>query len=189
MALQFEDQTSILRFVDGHLLLCDHKELAPFAIKLHDGGLLIQPTVEAPPPSDQVEHCQARVPPHGERQLPRRVHGEIVDGLPVRGDGLEEDERVRVEDGDAAVLAGGEEVEREGEGWGREEGEGSCGGRRGGVVWGKGGDLSGGGEVIELDGVVGGGRSGDWAGDGDGAYGGEMGRVGEQLGKGEGVSG
>lgn len=55
------------------------------------------------------------------------------------------------------------------------------------MVWGEGGDFSGGGEVIELDGVVGSGGGGYRASSGDGTYGGEMGRVGEELGKREGI--
>ena len=52
------------------------------------------------------------------------MNREIVDGLLVRTKGLEEDERVGVEDGDGAVSGGGDEVAREGEGGGGVEGEG-----------------------------------------------------------------
>lgn len=181
LALQFEDQKRILGLVDRHLLLGNHKELVSARTEPHKGGFPVEPAVEAPPTSHQVEHGEARVAADGEGELSGRVNGEVGDSPFVGRNGLEEDEGVGVEDGDRAVLGGREEVEGEGEGGGGEEGEGGGGGRGGG----EGGDLGGGWEVVELDGVVGSSGGRDGASDGDGTDWGEVGGVGEDLGEGE----
>lgn len=115
--------------MNRHLHLARHEEPNPLAIETHDRRLLIQPAAEAPPPPHQIQHREARVASHRQRQLPGGMDGEIAyAAAAVGGDGLEVDEGVGVVDADGAVVGGGEEVagEREG-GGGVEEGEGGDG--------------------------------------------------------------
>lgn len=101
---------------------------------------------------------------------------QVVDGLPVRLEALEEDERVGLVDTERPVGVGGDEVEWEGEIGRGEEGEGGDGG---GVVA-EGANGGGVRQVVELDGVIGatGGRG--RAGGGDAGDCGEVGWVGEE---------
>ena len=162
-----------------------HEKPLPTRIKLDKTRLVPQPATKTPLPPHQIQHRKALVTVHRQRELPRGMNREIVDGLLVRTKGLEEDERVGVEDGDGAVGGGGDEVAREGEGGGGVEGEGGDGG--GVVVVEEGAEGGGGREVVEVDGVVGAAGSGGGAGASDGGDGGEVGRVGEERGEGEGV--
>ena len=100
----------------------------------------------------------------------------------MRTKGLEEDKRVRVEDGHGAIGGGGDEIAREGEGRGSVEGEG--GDRSGVVVVEEGAEGGGGREIVEVDCVVGAAGSSGGAGASDGGDGGDVGRVGEERGEG-----
>jgi len=107
------------------------------------------------------------------------VQGEVVDGgVAVDGERGEVDEAVGIEYGEGARGVGGDEVAGEGEvGWSVER----DGGDGGGVLV-EGTEGGGGGEIVELNGVVGATGGDDGAGDGDGFDGGEVGRVGEERG-------
>lgn len=126
--LQLADQPGVLGLVHSDLVLHNHEEPVPTHIKFHQAGLLPDPTTKAPLTTHQVEHRQAPVPAHSQSQLPRWVHREIVDSLPVGAKRLEEDKRIGVKDGHGAVGGGGDEIAREGEMGRGEEGEGGDGG-------------------------------------------------------------
>lgn len=111
-----------------------HKKLLPTLVKLHNGSFFSQSTTKTPPSSHQIHHSQALVTPHRQSQRPRGVDREIIHSLFVHVlYGFQMDKRVGVVDDDSAVIRGGDEVPREGEGGGRrgEEAEGSD---AGGVV-------------------------------------------------------
>lgn len=178
MALQFADDFSVLGLVDGDLLLGGHEELVAAAAEPHKAGRLPHPAIEAPPAADQIEHPEAFVGADGQRQSPRGVDGEVVDPLPVDLHRSEEHERIGIVDADEAVFVAGDEVAREREVLRGEERE----RRDGGAMVEKRAEGGGGGEVVEVDGVVGaaGGR-GVPAGS-DAGNGGGVGGVGEERG-------
>lgn len=66
---------------------------------------------------------------HSQRKFPRRMYGQVVDGLLVGPEGLEEDERVGIVDTHRPISGCGDEVARKGEMRRREEGEGGDGSR------------------------------------------------------------
>lgn len=98
------------------------------------------------------------------------MHREVVDGLLVGPEGLEEHKGIGVIDTDRSIGRGGDEVSRKGETGRGEEGERGYGGR---VVV-EGADGRGGGEVVELDGVIVAARGCYGAGGGDCGDGGEV---------------
>lgn len=152
-AFKFKQQSRILSIMNRHLLLHSHKKLiAATRIILNQTRFLPQPTTEAPPPSNEVHHSETLIAANGERELPGGMEGEVVNGLAMNGgERLEVNEAVGVVEAEGAIGGGGDEVARE-----EEVGRGveSEGGDGGGVVV-EGAERGGGGEVVEVDCVVG----------------------------------
>lgn len=162
--------------MNRELLLHRHKELVPTQIEFHQASFFTQPAIKAPPPSHQIQHRQALIVPHRQREFPRRVQSEIVDSLLVRRESLEVNEGIGIVDTNRAVGGGGDEVAGEVEIGRGVEGEGGDGG---GVVMER-TEGGGGGEVVEVDSVVGAAGCNDGAGDGDGFDEREVGGIGEE---------
>lgn len=159
--------------------VCHHKEPRPVSAPIpHDGGLAVEPAREAPPAPDKIDQREAGVAADRERGAAGGVDGKIGDALAVCGDGLKVDEGVGVVDANGAIVGGGEEVAGEAAGGGGRGVE-SEGGDGAAVVE-EGADLGSGGEVVELDGVVGAAGRGDGAGGRDGLDGADVGGVGEE---------
>lgn len=159
-------------------LIRGHEEHITSSVIANNGSFLSKTAAEAPAAADKVNHGEAVITRHSESELTRGMKCEIVDGFPVDRYGLKVNESIGVEYGDGAIGIGGDEVAREGKV--RRSIKGKSGDSSGVLV--EGTKRGGGGEVVEMDCVIGTAGSYNRTGDGDGFDEGEVGRIGEKRG-------